>query len=260
MSMGKSWMIALAVCVCAGQAWAQPVDEEDDFHTPVDEEAPADFDDEPDAPQPPVEERRAPTSAPTREPAAANEAPTAPSLPESGGYRPIDFTIGLGFGYALPADIDRPNAAAVRFRLASGLTFEPRVILETQQQTTDNSVDETTDALNTIGLAAMVRYPLIQRGPFDFIVTGGAGLQFSMQDPDGDDNNSGYTSLGLTWGIAIDYWLSQHWCFSLTAINPLATYTSTTQEVGPDTETSDSHVSVGAIFDPNVVALMHLFY
>lgn len=250
--------LAASALLLTGTASAQPVSDEDDTSGAVDEEVPSGLEGETPPDEPAATPEPAPPVPVVEEPPPA-PAPAPPVLAESSSDRPEGFTIGLGFGYVLPADIDQPNTVSVRFRLANGIVFEPRMVLETQQSTDDNGTDETKDAMNTVSLATTMRYPLIQRGPFDFIFAGGLGLGFSSQDPDGADNNSSYTSISLTWGIAIDYWLSQHWCFSLSAYNPFISYTSQEQELGTMSATQ-SQTEIGAIFDPTIVALLHLFY
>jgi hypothetical protein len=239
-------------------AWAQPYTEEDE-EDPLAANPTGTAPDETDTTVP---EEPAPP-APVAEPAPVEEppapAPVAPALETPAADHPVGFTIGIGFGYIMPATLDQPDAASVRFRLASGLTFEPRVMLQTTQQKDDDGTNETKDAYNTVALVTTVRYPLITRGSFDFILGGGAGMQFSTSDPDGSDNNTSMSSFFLTWGIAIDYWLSQNWSFSLSAFNPLISYSSTEQEFGPDTQTQ-SDTAIGAVFDPTIFGMLHLFY
>src|SRR5688572_9840489 len=52
-----------------------------------------------------------------------------------------DGAIGIGTGWILPTDVTIPNAASVRFRSASGLTFEALVRLSWEGTTVDNEPD-----------------------------------------------------------------------------------------------------------------------
>jgi len=258
MTTAKTSLLAIAASalLLSGSVWAQPTTEEEDNETAgaLPGDATTEEYETPYEPAPPPPEETAPVADESAAPA-----PVAPALDSGAEHHPTVFTIGIGFGYTLPADIDQPNTTSVRFRLASGLTFEPTLILSTSQSTDDNGTDETKDALNTVGLMSTVRYPLISRGPFDFIIGGGAGLQFTTQDPDGSDNNSSFSTIFLTWGIAIDYWLSHNWSFSMSAFNPLISYSSSEQEFGTNTATQ-SETSIGAVFDPTIFAMLHMFY
>jgi hypothetical protein len=250
-------LISAVILFWANSAWAQqPPYEEEYPDAAKDEETPSGL---------ASEERsvEAESVATPTNPAVTDEGPppTTPPAPvvESAG-RPVGFTVGIGAGYALPADIDQPNTAGVRFRLGGGLTFEPRVELETSQQKYEVGTSDAKDAVNTVSLITMVRVPFRSRGPFDFIFIGGALLEYVSQDPDGGDNNETDTEVALTWGLAIDYWLSSHWAFSFSAYNPLVSYVRNKQEIPGGSTQKSSTTSFGAIFDPTVVGMIHLFY
>src|SRR5690606_19231157 len=93
--------------------------------------------------------------------------------PGRGATRPADPTIGLGFGYALPTSWDGPNVTSARFRMASGLTIEPRVELSYGSTTVDTGADDTSDSRLGISLAALGRLPLVTRGRVDLVGVGG---------------------------------------------------------------------------------------
>ena len=55
------------------------------------------------------------------------------------------------------------------------------------------------------------------------------------------------------------YWHRPNWCFSLTGMNPLASISMETQQNGPGDETKTTNTLFGAIFDPTIVMMLHLF-
>src|ERR1041385_1864344 len=96
----------------------------------------------PDQPPPPT-----PTPAPPPDPTPPPPT-TVPVMPDNHGdmhhemmageARPDAFAIGIGFGYVFPTSLETPNITGVRFRLPTGLTFEPRVIFGTSSTTSDD--------------------------------------------------------------------------------------------------------------------------
>lgn len=174
--------------------------------------------------------------------------------------RPTGRTLGLGAGYSIPADLSTPNLLSARFRLASGLTFEPGVVLNQVSQTSDDGGLETTDRTSEFELGTAVRYPLRSRGRVDFSLIGAASLSRFEIDPAGSDNSQTVTRLAVSWGIGLDYWLAPHWGLSMTATNPLVTTSNTTFEAGPGApESTDSSTAIGAIFKPRLAVMVHLY-
>ena len=167
------------------------------------------------------------------------------------------MSVGLGINYLLGgAELDRPDGASVRFRLDSALTFEPFVRLATHGQSTADG--DFKDAQNELLLGTNVRFPLKSRGKVDLIATAGGFLGLDTSDPDGDDNNSTTTSLGIDYGLGVNYWYNANWCLSFTARNPFVSYSSTSQEASDDLTTSN--IDVGAIWNPLTELSLHLFY
>jgi hypothetical protein len=78
-------------------------------------------------------------------------------------------------------------------------------------------------------------------------------------DPRGDNNNRTITTLGLGYGVAVAYWLSPHWSFSLTASNPLLAYSRTHQEMGVGLMTTTRTTTIGLVFDPQIALMIHLY-
>ena len=86
------------------------------------------------------------------------------------------------------------------------------------------------------------------------------GLTNQTDNPDGDNNNTKTTAIGLGWGVGITYWYSRHWTLSMSAGNPLVSIAKTTREQpAPVDETSTTTTAIGAIFDPTVAIMIHLY-
>ncbi len=211
---------------------------------------------DPDEPQP-----VAVTTTPSDPPPQPQPVVVAPAQtqPEPAAQRPTAFAIALGLGYVIPSDLSTPNTTSARLRLASGLTFEPQVTLGTESQKQNNDIVETELSINSVALALIVRYPLRSHGKVDLSLIGGAAVSLTTVNPEGDDNNRKINSFGLSWGVALDYWVTNHWNVSFTASNPILLTRSITEDQGPGVEVSDSLTSFGAIFDPTLAVMLHLY-
>lgn len=173
--------------------------------------------------------------------------------------RPEGRAIGIGFGWDLPTDVQAPNRTSVRFRFDSGLTVEPFVGVAFTSINTDNG---TTDSKTTnfgFEVGADLRFPRQIKGPMDFVLIGGGGIGLDNTNPEGSDNNSSTFFLDLHWGLGIDLWVRPTWVLSFTATNPAISVQTQSME-NPLGDMSTTTTSVGAIFEPNVVAMMHLFF
>jgi hypothetical protein len=207
-------------------------------------------------PPPVAEPPPPPPPEPTPEPTVAAAVVAAPDLD---GPRPYGTTVGLGFGYFMPAAWDAPNVVSARLRLASGLTIEPRAELSTSSTSMDTGIGETSNSFSTLAVGANVRLPLASRGRGDFMLVGGAAAALSKNNPEGADNSVTTTSLALTWGVGIDYWLSRSFSISMTATNPVIAHTSTSFEAAGD-DPSNSTTGLGVVFDPALDVMLHLYF
>ena len=174
--------------------------------------------------------------------------------------RPLGFTLGIGAGWTLPsADILAVNTVGVRLRFPCGITLEPRLRASRADTTIDVGGIETETASTTVDVTGSARFPIVTRGKTDLLFLGGAAFSWSKHNPWGDDNSSRTTTVSLLWGLAIDYWISTRWALSFNATNPLVSLLRAHEDrVGDDTDTSTN--SYGAIFDPTVSVMVHLFY
>lgn len=224
---------------------------------------PDDLDNPPDpVPTPdPVPEPRpdpAPTPVTTSyEPPAAAASTAAPRDP-----RPTAFSVGIGLGWDLPTDIQLPNATSVRFRIPSGWTLEPAFALQRGESSVDDGVPPPNSLTSSRLMASLLlRKTLRTNGKADLDIVGGLALENEGSDPDGEDNSVSTTQIGLVYGLAVGYWITPHVQFTMTAINPVVVQTKRVEELGtgiPDIETTSS--SFGLVFDPNVIAMVHLHF
>ena len=177
--------------------------------------------------------------------------------------------MGIGAGWTLGGtDLTIPNTASVRFRLPSGLALEPFVVLAVSQ-TTDrmenivgpDTKDTSSELEFTVG--TQVRYPMASKGPVDFLFLGGAAVGFNHNenDPSGSGNEVKNNTLvfGLSWGLGLELFLGRRWTLSFDASNPLLTITRTSVEFMDLTDTSTT-ISAGAVFDPSVRAMVHMYF
>lgn len=247
------WM-ALAV---PGIAFAQ-----DQWETPSGTAEPA-----PEAPPPsPTPPPTPPPTAPTPE-RHPERHPHGKRAGERKHLRPPGYSVGIGAGYVLPADLSEPDTVSARFRLASGLTFEPLVQIS-YAATSDSTDGPGIDVENTQNefdfmVASQVRLPLVSRGRADLVGLGAATMAFGRgtNDPDGPDNSTdtGNLAFALLYGLSVEYFVFPHWVISFDATNPVFALARQTQEMN-DVKATDSSFAIGAIWNPTVRLMLHLFY
>ena len=224
------------------------------------------------APAPSEPEAPPPEPTPPAPPPPAPTPPPAPAPPplvihhdtdDQALVTPVGWAFGIGIGYALPTSLETPNTASLRLRSPGGLTFEPRVALANASNTTKTEAPgttmSTTDSTSELLLETSLRKALIEHGRYQFEVIGGARIDIAKDDPDGDNNSRTTTDLSLFWGIGVGAWITPHWQFSFNIENPLISYTSTNQENGVGMSTTNSTTNIGAVFNPNVVMMIHLY-
>lgn len=208
-----------------------------------------------------------PPPAPAVEPAPVPPPPAPITIhaaePTDSG-RPTELAFGIGVGYTFPTSLQTPNTTSVRIRLASGLTFEPQLVLATSSNDADpgNGGMTTTNKQSELTLGSLVRYPLRMHRKVDLEAIGSAAISSQTTDPDGDNNNRTITTLNVGYGVGLAYWISRHWNLSLTATNPLITYTRTRQEtnvLATPSHTTNKTTTIGLVFDPTVALMIHLY-
>lgn len=246
----RTWTRALLFCVATTSvAVAQPQPTPQPM--PGDPTMPTD----PMQPQPPPLEPQ--PQPPPPEPPPPPPAPEA--APVDHTARPPGLTVGIGAGYLLPDSLETPNITSVRFRLESGLTLEPVVQLSQFSRTVDTG-DSSTDTRRDLGVGALIRHTLKSKGRYDLDVLGGAFVSTTLNSPDADDADSSTTNIDLVYGLSIATWINEHWTISFSALNPVVNYTRNRQEQGPDAVLVNSDLLIGAIWNPTVTAMVHLYY
>src|SRR5262249_12966388 len=151
--------------------------------------------------------------------------------------------IGIGLGYVLPTSLEIPNTTSVRFRLANGLTFEPQVIFAHTSDSVDTGMS-VSQGTTEIGVGTQLRYPVMRRGRGDLELLGNIFIDSTDQDPPGDNNNTTNTTVSVGYGLGVSYWAGRHWNISLSAGNPIITYSKNRVEMGPDTVTVTSSTTI----------------
>ncbi|HET9993722.1 MAG TPA: hypothetical protein VFQ65_34530 [Kofleriaceae bacterium] len=179
------------------------------------------------------------------------------------GLHPTDVAFAIGIGYARPAggsfDLQKPNVASVRLRLLNGVTFEPIVAIANTSQDKNVAMTDTSESITELDLGTLVRFPVIRHGRYDFEVLGSLGFDVVKDNPPGDYNTITTTTFALGWGIGIGYWVSPHLQFSMSATNPLLTYTGVKTEVDQMNANKNSSTTFAVEFDPEVVVMLHLY-
>lgn len=212
-------------------------------------------------PQPAPRDPAAPptTSGPEAPPPVPGPVPEVPMRQEPADTgRPAELAFGIGIGYVFPTSLETPNTTSVRLRLPSGLTFEPQVVFSTSSTDTDTGTS-TTSKQNEVTVGSLARYPFLVHNKVDFELLGSAAISHLTNDPDGADNTQTTTTVAIGYGIGLAYWLTSHWNFSLTAANPLISYSRTHQEMAAGLATTNKTTTVGVVFDPTVTLMIHLY-
>ena len=151
--------------------------------------------------------------------------------------RPDAMTIGIGAGMTIPSSPLSIDTGAVRARLSDQLTIEPSITYDSDKSeakvvaksgSTSNTAKGTSSA-TSIGLEALGRYTLADKGPVD--LQGLAGLYYGSDktetDPntDGDSkNDKSYTSDGtaaLVVGVGVESFFKGHYSVSADALSRL---------------------------------------
>jgi len=217
------------------------------------------------APATPPPPAPAPGAAPTSPEATPAQSTTQPAGtpapgtgPASDAARPSELAFGIGFGYVLPASLQTPNITSVRIRLPSGLTFEPQLVFANTSDKIDTGASMSSKQTE-IAIASVVHYPLRVHRKVDLELIGSAGLSTRLIHPAGDNNDRTITTVGIGYAVGIAYWLTPHWNLSLSAANPLLTYSRTRQEMTADAVTVNSSTTIGLVFSPEVTLMLHLF-
>lgn len=206
---------------------------------------------EPPPPPPPP-----PAPPPDAEPMAED----GPPPPACHRGNPDDRLVGIGTGYVLPADLDAFNTVSVRFRFGR-LTIEPRADFSYQTISNDLGAAGSDDTkIGTLAVGAGGRFVLAESRGIELVALGSASISHGVVNPEGDENSTKQTTLGLRWGLGLDYWLSSRWVLSMSATNPFFEHSRTTREQLASEDLTDTETGIGVIWNPTVVGMVHLFF
>jgi hypothetical protein len=236
----------LVICgLASGTAFAQPVPPD---QVPADPVPPA-----PD-PQPPIQPPQPPQPPVVRE-TVPEKTPDAQAP-----IRPDGFAIGIGVGYRFPTSLSIPNAASVRFRLPSGVTFEPNLVLASSSQTVDVGMPMG-GSVTELGIGTLARFSVVGRRRTDLELLAAFNVDNFSEDPS-DQNPDDVTSTTTTtfsYGLAVGLWITENLQMSLSATNALVSYTHVREEQGFEFVTVTNTTTYGLIFDPTVLLMVHLY-
>jgi hypothetical protein len=241
----RYWISALALLAAAGgtaSAQVPPAPEEPAPPPAPTEPAPP----APPAPSQPVEPAPPPPLPP----------PAPPAAPE---HRPSELSFAIGLGYQLPASLQTPNITSVRIRLASGIAFEPRLVLAKSTSDVDTG-PSVTDDRSDIGIGVIARFPLVRRGRVDLELLGGLNVFQTKESPESGDEDVSYTTFTASYGLAVGTWINRHCQVSLSTMNALVTNTRKDEQMGPGTSTVTTNRTYGLIFHPSVALMIHLYH
>lgn len=182
--------------------------------------------------------------------------------------RPQVRSIGIGFGFDVPGDLTEPDILSVRFRLSPTWTVEPvaGLAIGSVSQKFDTGGSTTENAVGSTSVAAGVtaRKHVGARGKIDFQLLGSALLGYgsSEDNPAGSDNNVVTSTLALTagWGFGLECFFKPQWSVSFDAMNPAVVFNSVTTNPPGDGEGVETTLLVGAIFDPTVRVMTHVYW
>lgn len=234
----------LAVCLLAGTALAQ---QPGDPQPPVDQPPPVDLPPQP--PQPPHPQPQ------------VRVVPPAPVVVEPPApVRPDGFSVGIGVGYRFATSLTTPNITSVRFRIASGITFEPTLVLASSSHTSDNGTEQTREA-SEVGLGVLGRFPIMKRTRTELEFLGGVAFDYLGEDPDNvnSDDVTTTTTIGARYGVAVGVWITPHLQVSASATNSLLTFAKKREEMGLGSVLVTHDTTFGLIFDPTVALMVHLY-
>lgn len=197
------------------------------------------------------------------------------------------MTVGVGAGYEFPQSILEPNTVSLRLRMGA-MTFEPLVSLGGGNASTKdtasftsgstNTTTTTSDSSNGLGLtlAGNFLYSLANAGPMSFHVIGGLEFRYintttipSFAAPIMKESSTDTTmSVGLNWGVAVEWAFTKNFVASAEATNPLVTWSSvktvdhveTNVPTTSDVTHEESGLMGGLTLMPTVRLLFHLYF
>jgi len=243
MKRSISWLAVVGLVVAfAGPAHAEDEDDKEDVVNPEEDKKPSESTEDK-KPPPPT------TTAPETTPKADE--------PSEGrtGLRPAAKSLGLGFGYTFPSDVQLINTVSARIVWSDKLIFEPLFELSFGSDSASVGGMDTSDSATTMAVGTEIRYQMWSRRRTGLSMVMGAGVAYTKDNPDGDDNNTSTLGFGLSWGVGLDLWIWKDWGLSFTLTNPFFSYGSTTQQA-PGDDVTNSSTFFGLVWDDSQVRFM----
>jgi hypothetical protein len=74
------------------------------------------------------------------------------------------------------------------------------------------------------------------------------------------DMDKSTTTFAARYGVAVELWVTQHWQISMSALNTIFSLRKVSEQMGIGTETVTTTQTFGAIYDPVISAMVHLYY
>lgn len=171
--------------------------------------------------------------------------PLAALAQESGSGGIGGVNVGVAAGYLFPQSILEPNTVGVRVRMGA-LTFEPLLAIgggsgkqtDTTTFTSGTTTNTTTssDSSNgfNVNIAGNFLYQIANAGPMSLHAIGGVELDYETATTKPNftapitelTSTDTTTSVGLSWGLGIEWAFTKNFVASAEATNPLVTWYS----------------------------------
>ena len=208
------------------------------------------------------------SSSSSGEPGASGSGPLNLAPSEATTYRPTGRSIGIGFGYTMPGtSFSTPNTISARLQLKQTLTLEPIARLDVSSSNGKIGTVKNSSTSFALFAGTALRKRLAARQMVDAvgILQVGVGVNSSSGKTAGVTTSLTEVSLGSSWGLGAEFWPKQHWSISLDATNPLLSVGNTSGKQpdpasGAIVKESSTTIFAGAVWDPSVVLMTHLYY
>ncbi len=167
---------------------------------------------------------------------------------------PTRVSVGIGVGWNVGEYFGNgnasaaPNTGSLRFRFASGLAIEPTASVQAARS--DWSRGEITSRV--MGLTTRLRMPVARRRSVEISLLGAGYAYASEFDAGQDVATDGSYSLGLQWGLGIEWFVTSTFSVGFDADSRVIDYSSNNFD--------ESSISVGPFLVPKFRAMATLYY
>ena len=191
---------------------------------------------------------------------------------EDANHVPQQDSMAIGAGLNFPTDVLTFTRISVKARL-SRVQIEPFVGLgissgSVTEEIPGSDKSENKVSGNELTLGTTVYYPLAAHGNLELQALGTLRISrtSNKDDPEGDDNTDTVTNtaFSLDYGLAIEWWFSEHLSISARASNPVIGFSSMSSESevgsGEKTKGTSSSTGVGLNWKPTVGAVLNIWF